>query len=205
MIKLNGLKGVSAWLVYNKIVFSLLFIRRFNFQHVDQLTLIAGLKQCETLAEFKAVAEQLTTASHEVLQVSMADCVQLFKDAPPEDKEAMLIEAITFTAIDDDDTLRLLGLHQDANGAPYTKHSISSIPISEIIPMMVESLIACSNTNCDFSLMNKGDFESLGKVRLNINDEANEVLAQQPDLDTGSTISIAVKRLLTKLNIHGIT
>lgn len=200
MIKLQGLEGVSAWLVYNKIVFSLFYIRRFNFQANQQHGLIAELKQCETLEQFQSVAVRMDASKYREVFFPLDECVRIFKASDDDNKKSMLLEALTITELTDEETLRLLALHKDPNGIKYSKANVGNIAASQIVPMVLDTLIACSNIQCDFSLMTPEDHELLGANRVDIRDEVNDVLAAGGNsLDTGNLISVAVKRVLKRI------
>jgi hypothetical protein len=199
VIELRGLAGVSAWLVYNKIVFSLLFIRRFNYAANDQSVSIAQLRECETLDEFKAVASQLTTERFDAIDMSMSQCVERFKAATEDDRRALLFEAISVTSLTDDESLRLLAMHKDKNGISFSKANISNVPVADVIPMMIDTLIACSDTNADFALMNADDLAIMKDYRVDITNDANEILMASPNLKTGNVIVMSLKRIAQRL------
>lgn len=197
-MRLEGLKGVSAWLVYNKIVFSLVFLRRFNVIHNDQLTFIELLKTCENLADYKDVAAKLNSDKFKKLSFSQAETITFFKSANDTDKTNMLLEALTITELDDDDCLRLLSLHEDSNGVPYSRNNIKSMQSGDIVPLMLKTLLACASLDCDFSLMTEDDLNLFKKGRVNINDEASEILVNNSTIETGNLLSLAVKRLIAR-------
>ena len=49
--------------------------------------------------------------------------------------------------------------------------------------------------------MNKEDLNTLGNARVDIRDEVNSILANQPDVTTGNALVIAVKNILQRLSI----
>ena len=177
----------------------MIFLHRFNVAHNDQLALIDRLKSCETIEEYKLVSDLLTSQKFNKVFYSHAEIVTQFKEANENDKEKMLLEALTNISVSDSEALALLGLHKDANGISYSMANIKNIQLTELLPMMMQTLIACSNLNCDFSLLSPDDLEMIGKKRINITNEANEVLTNSPNLSTSELISLTVKSILTKV------
>lgn len=198
MNELQGLKGVSAWLVYNKVVFSMVFLRRFNMAHNDQLTRIDNLQQCETLEEFQAAAEQLNTDKFEALFYSQEECVQMFKGAGASEQRKMLLEALTITALSDDEVLRLISCHRDSNGVPFSRVNIKNMLMGDIVPLLLETLVYCAGLDCDLSLLDESDFELIKGKRVSINDELNDTLTTSPEIETGNVLALALKRVLSR-------
>lgn len=197
-MKLTGLRGLSAWLVYNKIVFSLVFLRRFNVEHNEQLALIESLKSCNSLDEYKEVAKELSAEKYKAVFYSQADAINIFKESDEINKRQMLFECLTFTTLTDEECLRLLALHTDDNGVPYSKANINNIDAGDIVPMLIDSLIACANEYCDLSLLSEEDLAIFNKGRVDIKDDANDIVSSNSDTDTGSIISIALKKIVTR-------
>ena len=200
-MELTGLKGVSAWGVYNKLVFSMFFLRRFNLKHNAQLCLIEKLKGCDNLSDYKDVADRLSTTKMEKLFHSQSEVVEHFKAAEENEKYNMILEALTIAEIDDSEVLRLLALHSDENGVPYSKANIKNIPINKIIPLMIETLVACSNIDCDFSLMTEVERDLIKGKRVDIKDDAGEILSSNSDIKTGELLSLAVKKFLARFKL----
>lgn len=198
MNELKGLKGVSAWLVYNKVVFSLVFLRRFNMTHNDQLLKIDDLQQCETLAEFKAAAQELSTEKFKTIFFTQEECIQMFKSAGAVEQRKMLLEALTITALSDDEVLRLLSCHRDSNGVPYSRVNIKNMLTGDIMPLLLESLLYCAGLDCDLSLLDESDFQLIKGKRVTINDELNDTLSTAPEIETGNLIALSIKRVLSR-------
>ena len=199
MIILQGLGGFSAWLVYNKIVFSMIYLRRFNVAHNDQLALIEQLKTCETAEEFKTVSDLLTTDKITTVFYSHAEIVGIFKDANNIEREKMLLESLTNIELSENDILSLLSLHKDSNNIPYCKANIKNLQVSELMPLLMSVLLSCSDLNVDFSLLSETDLNDLKNKRISITDEANEVLIKSPNIGTGELIALTVKTIFNKL------
>lgn len=197
-MELNSLKGVSAWLVYNKIVFSFVFLRQFNRVHNDQLVFIELFKTAETLEDYKDIAEKVSSEKFKKVNYTQAEIVTQFKLSTDNDKRNMLLEALTVTDLSDDDCIRLLSVHTDANGVPFSRSNIKNVPSSDIIPKMLETLLACAELECDFSLMSEADFKTLKGRRVGINDEVAQILASNAEIKTSELLSLAVKNVIAR-------
>lgn len=192
MIELKGFKGVSAWLVYNKVIFVLPFTKYFSHHRRD----------------FDAeLAESLTLGDeHLRLWVSMlreadipsnkkqAECLAEFKELPDDVRKLVILDCMTLTDISDDEVMRLLAVHKDANGVPYSKASVSNLMVDTITPMMLETLYAASNISVDMMLTTKEDIEALKGMRVDVRDH----IAPGVD-DVGEALAIATKEAIKEV------
>ena len=199
--QLKGLSGISAWLVYNKVIFNLLFLRRFNSRANDQSVLIMALKECRTLEEYKEIAGHLTIMPENLVHYTMAGAVAEFRDSNDSEKRGMLLEALTCIDLANEDKLLLLALHTDSNGVRYGKANVNNLLAGELINMLIESLMSCAVIDCNFGLLNSEDLELSKKYRVDIRDEANDILSNTPDAETGNVIALSLKKILAKMKV----
>ena len=199
MIELRGLAGASAWLVYNKIIFSLIYCRRFNVAANDQTIKLLALQECESLEDYQVVAGHLTIERDKVLFYSFGEALVIFKSLPDDEKKLLLMECLTFIDLSDDEKTRLLALHTDKNGIPYGAANIGNLDTDSIINILLDSLVDCSKVQCDFALMTSEDLAASEKYRVDVRDEINNVLTKAPNLPTGQTLAASLKNIFSKL------
>ena len=125
-------------------------------------------------------------------------CIEQFKQRTREQKTAMIVEALTFADLDDDEAMRLLVLHNDANGMPYGTANINNLEVGTIFNMMIETMLNCSEITCDFSLMSDKNRDDLGAGRVSIKEVVADILQHNGDLPTEELIALAVKKTLTQ-------
>ena len=193
MIDLKGLKGFSAWNVYNKIAFNLVFINRFNSAPVDKKEILLKIGASDDLQEIRQLSTELAKSSTRV-SLSFEEVLLHFKGEDEVNKQVMLMEALTFTDLADDDVFSLLALHCDANGIPYSPANVSNIETAELLPLMLKSLIACSDLYFNFGIISKADIEIAVKNRANISDEVGDILANNSDLTVVDLIAFIASK-----------
>lgn len=192
MIELKGFKGVSAWLVYNKVIFALPFTKFFSYHRRD---FVAELAESITLSdEHLRLWASTLTAADIPSNKSQADCLAEFKELPEDVKKLVILDCMTLTDITDDEVLRLLAVHKDANGIPYSKASINNLNIENITPMMLETLCAASNVSIDMMLTTKDDIAALKGLRVDVRDH----IAAGVD-DVGEALAIATKEAIKEV------
>lgn len=192
MIELKGFKGVSAWLVYNKVIFALPFTKFFSYHRRD---FVAELAETLTLNdEHLRLWASTLTAADVPSNKSQADCLAEFKELPDDVKKLVILDCMTLTDITDDEVLRLLAVHKDANGIPYSKASINNLNIENITPMMLETLCAASNVSIDMMLTTKDDIAALKGLRVDVRDH----IAAGVD-DVGEALAIATKEAIKEV------
>lgn len=192
MKELIGVKGVSAWLVYNKVAFHLPFIqenragsRRFS----EELATAARL---ETVDELRAFILELNV-SVIPQPMSQAACIAAFKAKGPDARKMALLECLTFADLTDDEVVRLLAVHNDTNGIPYSRANMGNIALSELTPMLLETLLAASLVDVDLSLVTAAEISTLDGQRLDVKAEAAEILTQTPVMGVGELLSLTIK------------
>lgn len=193
MMELIGFKGVSAWLVYNKVVFNLPFIRENRaasrrFSH--ELAEAAALEDVEAM---RAFILSLTTDSIP-RAMSHAECLEAFKAKAPSHRRAALLECLTYADLSDDEVMRLLAVHSDANGIPYTRASLGNLKVADVTPMMLDTLVAASAVDVDLSLVTAAEVDMLGGKRLDVKAETADILAQTPTIGVGEALALAIKK-----------
>ena len=201
MTELKGLTGVSAWLVYNKVVFNLLFLQRFNFAKNERTIYIIALQNCTTLDEYKTVAELLNEPDG-IVEYTFAQALAEFKTFTDEQKESAFFELLTFVDLSSEEKLRLLTLHTDDNAIPYNSTNVANLSAGECVNLLVMSLVACSNINCDFALLSDDDLKTGSKYRVDIRDEAGELLNKAPDMPTGNLLVASLKNIFVKMRAY---
>ena len=127
MIKgLIGLKGFSAWSVYNKVAFNLIFNREFN---EDKHTFLNSVAELVAETDILVIREKLPSlaVTSQRVHKSARDCLAIFKSRDRGGRAQMLTEAITHSNLDDDEVMRLIAVHVDSNGMPYSKVNIATV------------------------------------------------------------------------------
>jgi hypothetical protein len=195
MIELKGLKGIAAWSVYNKVAFNLIFIRRFNVAKVDHAKLVVELLALETIEEIKNKLPDLVQTSARTHK-SAARCIEAMKHAPQLEKRLMLLEALSFCDLDDDEVYRLLAIHKDENGIPYSKANINNFKVVDSTELIIQTLIACSDQYVDLGLLTGREIDDLDGYRVDIRSEAADILGANSDMSVGELLSLAIKKAL---------
>jgi hypothetical protein len=195
MIELIGLKGIAAWSVYNKIAFNLLFIRRFNVQKVDHALLVREISALDDLAEIKKRLPELEETGRRTHK-SAAFCIEALKQAEEIDRRLMMLEALAYSDLDDDEAFRLLAVHEDANGIPYSRSNINNLAVKDSTELMIQTLLSCCDQHVDLGLVTEQEIEDLGAYRVDIKSEAADILGANSDLSVGELLSLAIKKAL---------
>lgn len=198
-MELNGISGLSAWLVYNKVIFGLVFCRRFNYAANEQSLLLSGLNECKTIDDFKTVREALSNERFDKVNFTFAEAITIFKDMSERDKRESLLECLTFIDLSKEEQLILLSLNKDENGISIGSANIKNYSTTKIIEFLLCSLLQCSLVSCNFGLMNSGDIKALSQYRVDVRNEANEILSKNSEAKTGNVISLALKSIAAKL------
>lgn len=195
MIELTGIRGLSAWLVYNKVIFALPFIsenraasRRFSQELARGIAL-------ETADELRAFIAGLVVETMP-RTVTQAEAVASFKAKGLDGRRADLMECLIHSNLSDEESLRLLAVHQDANGVAYGKANVGNLKTTKAAELVVETLAACSMVDVDLSLIAAAEIERLGNKRLDVKTEAADLLAVAPSMGVGELLSLAIKRVL---------
>lgn len=206
-IEFKGLKGYTAWTVYNKVVFNLVFIRVFTHKLAG---LKAGIDEVEEI--FASDADDKTKLKDlEVLVPVMWDALLLdgedtthgyaldmFKHSDEETQRSMLFEALMYADLSNDEKIALLAMNKDGNGIPYGKANVKSLDTDKLVDMLMNTLVACSRVDVNMTLIDNTQLEELDGKRIDINDEVAEVLTSNPDTDTGSVIGLAITKAWKK-------
>lgn len=192
MVELKGLKGVSAWLVYNKVIFALPFTKFFSMHRRDFNQELAE-QMLLSDEHFRIWASMLTEADIPSNK-SQEQCLTEFKELPEEVRKLIILDCMTLTDITDDEVLRLLAVHKDANGIPYSKASVNNLLIESITPMMLETLCAASDVYIDMMLVTKEDLAALKGMRVGI----KEHISIGSD-DTGEILAMATKEAIKEV------
>ena len=192
MLELKGISGVSAWHVYNKVAFNLIFLRehRHDSIPIEVVKSLLGLPKNEQLDVINNVVKAEIATPRKVIEG--------FKVASVEDKKAMLLEALTVTALSDNDYKRLLVVHKNKYGVRYRADSIEDIPIDKVAPMIMDTLIACASMDCDLSMVKEDELSLTKKGRIDVDEEITDMLSRNMDADTGNVFSIAIKKVLNQ-------
>lgn len=194
-----GFAGYSAFKAYNKVCFYLPMIRYFNFQIIDQTSLILALKSCETIEEYQEVAEQLTGGVLKPIIKNPADVIKEFKKMPDEQKRAALLEAITFCELTEGEVFSLIYMQDDPNGIPWDKASVSNLSPEKMADIMVNVMIEFSKLNFDFGILSEKDHEMLKTGRVSIDDEVADIIANNEKTHIKTVLPVAVKRILKRI------
>jgi len=192
---LKGLKGFSAWAVYNKIAFNLIFLLQFNRKDPDFKALLKKANESDNIDELRALIRQIIERAHSNV-LSHKLCIQTLKKADKNTRLLMMLEALQYADLSDDEILRLLALHKDNNEVFYNKSNIANINTADLVPLMLESLDACADLNVDLFLVDNEQIDDLKGKRINIKNEVADILANNPDVNTSELLTLAIKRAL---------
>lgn len=195
----TGFRGFSAFRAYNKVCFHLFMIRHFNYEVIDQSVTILALKSCETLEEFKEIAESLTTGILKPVVKTPSDAIREFKKMSDEQKRSALIEALTYCDLSRNEILALLYMQDDPNGNPWDEASINNLSPEKVTDIIVEVMIEFSKLSFDFGVLNDRDYEILKGGRVSVTDEVSDIIAGNEKIGIESLLPIAVKRVLKKI------
>ena len=195
-MKLQGLAGVSAYFVYIKVVHALAFCNEFNAVHNNQLSLINALKTAQSLSDNEVfnLINELTTDKFKKVHYSMPEIITFFKAQSVENKKRLLLEALSRISLSDSETMRLLALHEDSNGINIGLHNINNLCVNEIIPNILQSLLTCSEINCDDALLSESDKVALSSGRVPVLNEVNDLLSVNPTLSVKEILPLSIKR-----------
>lgn len=192
MVELKGFKGVSAWLVYNKVIYALPYTKYFSMHRRD---FNAELAESLTLSDehFRIWASMLTEADIPSNKTH-AECLYEFKGLPDDVRKLVILDCMTMTDITDDEVMRLVAVHKDQNDIPYSKANINNLQLAEVAPMMIETLCAASNVSVDMMLTTKEDIEALKGGRVDVRDH---IAAGGGDV--GEILAVATKEAIKEV------
>lgn len=189
-IKLIGFRGVSAWMVYAKVIFMLPYTKFFGSERRN-----FGLELAEAInLEEEALRRYVGTLTESDIPRSLTQrqALTLFKELSETERRIVLLECMTMIDITDDEIMRLLMLHTDANGITYNKASIGNILVENILPMMLDSLTAASYVNIDNMLITDEELKFLGGYRVSIKESLAETVT--PGAPVEEILPIAIKK-----------
>lgn len=167
-IELIGFRGVSAWMIYNKVIFMLPFTNFFKVQRRDfALELVEAVQLDE-----EGMRRYLGTLTEATLPraLTQGECLTLFKDLSEPERRLVILECMSLIDISDDEIMRMMALHKDANGIPYNKANVGNIPVENILPMMLETLVSASYVHIDNMLITDSEIKKLDGYRVDIKD-----------------------------------
>ena len=108
-MELKGLKGFSAWAVYNKVAFNLIFLRRYTKKSRDFNDKIAALFDLDNVDVIKQHLFDLLDEGVN-FNTEISECITFFKACNDVDRKLMLVESLNYSDLTDDEVLRLLVL-----------------------------------------------------------------------------------------------
>lgn len=187
---LTGFKGVAVWTVYNRIIFMLPFTQFFKIERRDfALELASAL----TLDD-EPLRLWVSTLTEATLPRAMtqAQCLAIFKDMSEDERALCILECMSLTEISDDDVMRLLVVHNDANGITYNKSSIGNIQAADILPMMLESLLAASYVSIDTMLITSEEKKFLDGRRVDVKNALADSISLGAEVE--EIMPIAIKK-----------
>lgn len=193
MKELKGMKGFSAWQVYNKVIVNLMNIRKFTFDKKPFLDKLSKIVTETDSIKIKEMLPGLVKFGKRVHR-SPEFCILEFKKCDTENRSLMIIECLTLSNLDDDEVFRLLAVHSDINGIQYSLSNIENLDVGEVYNLMLETLIKCSYMNCDLSLLSDCEQDKIYKSRISIKDQASDIFEKNTSIDTADLISIAIKK-----------
>jgi hypothetical protein len=194
-IKLVGLKGFSAWSVYNRVVFHLPFCSRFNTRTTDSARILSSVINSEDIDEVKAAMLTMIEGTEKV-NFTPSECLIQFKAMEETERRSLLIEAANFADIKDDELMRLLAVCSDVNGIAISSSSIANYDLAEIITGAFDVLVRCSMINADLSLITKAELDALAGGRLNVGVAVNDILIAYPKASAEEVISLSIKKAI---------
>lgn len=197
MDELTGLKGFSAWNVYNKVAFSLVFCRAYNLKRVEHSETIKKALESDDLETIKALIPQLVKHAESAI-FSHAEVLADFKTLDDESRSLLFLEALTFCDLDEADVFRLLALHKDANGIGYSKANAGNIPTADLVPLMLESLVFCSRVDIDLGIISRDELDALDGQRVSVTSEAGAILGSNSNISLKDLIALSLKKAFKK-------
>lgn len=120
-IELKGVKGFAAYQVYVSIVAFLPTCAKYNAKEFSTE---------DNKADLDAIFED-------------------FKSLDDESKKRLLLECLQVDMLADHQIVALLGLHKDKNGKPISARTVNSIEMHEIMKMILNTCVACSQINSE--------------------------------------------------------
>lgn len=189
-IKLIGFRGVSAYMVYIKIIFMMPYTNYFKTERRDFAVELAHAIDLEEddLRQYVATLTEATLPR----ALSQSECLTLFRELSEPERRLVIMECMSMIDITDDEIMRLLALHQDANGIAYNKASVNNIKIEEILPMMLDSLTAASFVNIDNMLITEEEAKHIKGYRVSIKEALAEAIT--PNSPIEDILPIAIKK-----------
>lgn len=191
--ELLGLKGFSAWSVYNKLCFNILFCRAYNFKRPKLSEIIEKALNCDDIDEIKQLIPEIAHQSDRVF-FTHEEVIRDFKKCSDKDRELLFLEALTFCDLSDEDAIRLLSLHKDINNIQYNKENIINIKTVDLVPMLIESLIFCSHQHIDLGIVTDQEISALNNERVSVSKEASEILSANSEISVKDLIALALKK-----------
>lgn len=191
-MRLAGLKGASAWQVYNKVIFHLPFIRANNHHRREFARHVAGVIQS---GQEGMEAFLLTLSDPDIPSFrAQADCLADFKATDLAERTRQLLECLIYVSLSDDELLRLLACHTNARGIPYSRATVEQLTMAQILPMALETLLTASLMDVDLSMITSKEMDALDGHRLDIRAAIAGVLSAGPGIPTDEAIAIAAKQ-----------
>lgn len=117
-MQLKGAKGFAALQVYNSMIPFFATVATFNtheFLGADKKT------------------------------VDIDKIITAFKEMDDNGKKMVLLEAMQTYPLNDSQVINLLRVHKDKNGAAISPRSIDNFSVSEIMKMVLDTCVECSN------------------------------------------------------------
>lgn len=189
-IKLIGFRGVSAYMVYIKIIFMMPYTNYFKTERRDfaiELAHAINLEE-DDLRQYVATLTEATLPR----ALSQSECLTLFRELSEPERRLVIMECMSMIDITDDEIMRLLALHQDANGIAYNKASVNNIKIEEVLPMMLDSLTAASFVTIDNMLITGEEEKHVKGYRVSIKEALAETIT--PNSPIEDILPIAIKK-----------
>lgn len=197
-MELKGFKGISAWMVYNKLIFNLPLLPHNMVVNRDWATEVANalVLGYDDMVHFIAGLGERTIPSDITPAVALAK----FKMQDDKGRRNDLLGCIAMGGMTDEEGLRLLSLHKDANGINYSKASIGNLKVRESMDMILDTLVACSYVDIDLSMVTSKEIEMLDGYRVSVQSEATDILSHNSTVEIDDLLSLSVKKAIGGLD-----
>lgn len=197
MANFSGLGGVSAYLVWLKVANTLPLHKFYISKISDQYSVLEALKRSDDKKRSE-ILKDLDLGHYKTNYPNLDTVLTDFKSRPNEIKRSLILDCIINLPLTDDEKITLLSTQKDKNGVYYSKVNIKNININDLVPMLLDVLLALSETDLDLKILDPAELEFLNKHRVDIKDDAARLLEKSLSLTDTLTLSLkgTVKRWL---------
>ncbi len=133
-MELIGSRGFAAWQVYLNVSFYIPFsqtIREADFASLE--------------IERKEKDDEKYTRD----DWGKDEAIEWMRQQSPEVRALVFVDCLGQVYLDQNDLIKLVSVHKDANGIPYSRHSVESLTIKDASQLVRKTLEACFQASSD--------------------------------------------------------